>query len=128
VTGIYDHGKQHEMFTVLSGEDGKHLMYGVLYYFGVATGLRVGDILAVKVGQVGAEMDVREAKTGKIKRIKLDDQILRLISGYVDLKGLQSADRLFATTRQTVHRRFKIAGEACGLENIGTHSMRKTYA
>jgi integrase len=126
VRGIYDHGKQFEMFNALVG-DGRGMMYGVLYFFGVASGLRIGDILSVTAGQIGEDMLILEQKTQKIKRIRLDKQVLELISEYAKLKSLKPHERLFPVTRQTVLAHFKHAADAVGLENIGTHSMRYSY-
>jgi len=138
VQGIYDHSKQFEMFRELSGEDGKNLMYGVLYYFGVASGLRIGDILAVTVDQLPPLIDnphgrvttvlvVKEQKTGKTKEIQLDDEVLEILREYIDYKRLKHGDRLFPVSRQTALLHIKRAADRLGLDKIGTHSMRKTY-
>jgi len=95
VVGIYDHDKQHDIFYELSGADGKNVMHGVLYYFGVLSGLRIGDILEVTVEQIGPLVSVLEQKTGKKKEFTLDACSLMLIECYIDHKGLQTGDRLF---------------------------------
>jgi len=116
---------QFEMFGELCKGG---IMYGVLYYFGVASGLRIGDILGVRVRDIQIDMKVLESKTCKFKEFRLDDQVYELIRNYISVKELDYADRLFPVTRQTVLRHFRRAAEALGLKDIGTHSMRKTYA
>jgi integrase len=122
--GIYDDHDQLMMLATLTND--KPVM-GVIYYLGVVSGLRIGDLLALRAGDVGPSFSVTESKTGKTKRINLCGHGWELLRLYIELHEKRPQDRLFDTTRQTVHRYFKRAAAELGLEEIGTHSMRKTY-
>lgn len=101
-------------------------MMGVLFFVGVISGLRVSDMLALTVGQMQQVMEVTEQKTGKIKPISFTDSQWEFISTYME--DMRPHHRLFPTTRQTVHKYFSRVAKDLGIGNIGTHSMRKTYA
>jgi integrase len=123
VRGLYDDEAQFLMFDILMAQNA---LFGVLFWLGISSGLRVGDLLALRVGDVGREFGVVEAKTGKSRRVRLTDDGWKLVGAYIE--KLESADgRLFDTTRQTVYRNFIKAASKLGFEGIGTHSMRKTY-
>ena len=128
IPGIYDHKKQQKLFqTLLEGVD-KKAGYGELFYFGVSTGLRISDILTLKVADLGQKMQVLEAKTGKIKQIDLPVELVHLLGDYVASRELTPSDRLFPVSRQAVLSHFKRAGKRIGLPDVGTHTMRITYA
>jgi integrase len=125
VVGIYDHGKQHAMYEALSK---RGRMYGVLYYLGMETGLRIGDLLALSRPLMGAAHSVREQKTGKSKRFLLSPVLVAMLHDYQMRLGASPDRRLFPVSRQTVHKHFKAASAEIGLTDIGPHSMRKSYA
>ena len=57
-----------------------------LFTLGINTNLRASDILNIKVGQVkglkaGDELEVKEKKTGKLKRITLNRAVIGSIQG-----------------------------------------------
>jgi len=125
VTGIYDDDDQLLLFASLTANNA---MMGALAYLGIITGLRVGDMLALRAGDVGELFTVKESKTGKTKIIHLPFEGWKFIETYILVNEIPPDGRLFPTTRQTAHRYFKRAAKELGLENVGTHSMRKTYA
>lgn len=95
------------------------------------TGLRVGDVLALKKDQLKPQFWVTEAKTGKRKLIGLPAPLLR------DLKRQAGKVWVFEHRtnpeehrhRSTVWKDVKRASEACRLpQNVGPHSFRKVYA
>lgn len=99
----------------------------------VATGLRIGDVLALRTEQLrkGQRFTVHEAKTGKSKRIYLPKKL------YDDLKAQAGDAWVFPSprdpekhrTRQTVWADLKRAAKAFRLpQNVAPHSMRKVYA
>jgi len=48
----------------------------VLFLFGIYTGLRVSDIIPIKVKQImGDKIEIREKKTGKIRRFPINQQL-----------------------------------------------------
>ena len=95
------------------------------------TGLRVGDVLALRPEQLAPRMWVRESKTGKRRQVGLPAPLLadlRAHSGkYWVFPGAR--DERQHRTRQTVWADVKRAARAYRLpQNVGTHSGRKCYA
>ena len=95
------------------------------------TGLRVGDVLALRTDQIKPRFWVKEAKTGKSRLVGLTEELRR------DL--LEQAGRVYVfehrtdptkhRCRQAVWKDLKRAARAFRLpQNIGTHSARKVYA
>lgn len=73
VEPITDKTKIKQMYQFLNGKDPK---YGLLFKFGLNTGLRISDILPVKVkdilnekGQFREYFVLKEKKTAKEKRL-----------------------------------------------------------
>jgi len=126
VKGIYD---DKDQLLIVSTLVASNPMMGVLFYVGVVSGLRISDLLMLTVEQVGfGSFKAMEGKTGKEKWVTLSDEGYELVRTYIETQGLKSGDRLFRTTRQTAHKYFSNTAMSLGLSNIGTHSMRKTYA
>ena len=125
------------MYHVLYQCDPK---YGLLFKFGINTGLRISDILAVRVcdlykanGEFREYLSLRERKTGKEKKLKINDTLRRLIGRYVRKMGLDGDSFLFLSKkgghigRVQAYRVLRAAAERCGIESFGTHSLRKTW-
>jgi integrase len=116
----------------------KHGKYKVMWLIGIETGLRIGDILKLRVSDVsGGELVVQEQKTNKVKSVKLSVSLMRVISAHqrkYDLRDdhylVFSRDHLRyrSVTRQHAWRVVKAVSRSIGFEGIGTHSMRKTFA
>lgn len=111
----------------------------MLAKIGFSTALRVSDLLTLQVSDVKDRnfIEVKEKKTEKIKKHRLNDKVKNEIEKYVD--GMDDQEYLFKSregnnkpiTRQQAHAIMKKAGDNCGLSkkyNIGTHTLRKTYA
>lgn len=103
-----------------------------LFIIGLNTGLRIGDIVKLKVKDFNNEyLYLEEEKTSKKKRIILNDEIKRVILEYYsDAPGgaylFPSRQGGHITPCQT-WRWFKEAKKACRIKyNIGTHTMRKS--
>lgn len=96
----------------------------------IHTGLRIGDILALKAGQLKPRVTIHEAKTGKSRRITIPAKLLRAIQDQAgDVWAFPGRDPEKPKTRQAVWRDVKRAAEAMRLPvNIGTHTARKVYA
>lgn len=95
------------------------------------TGLRIGDVLALRTEQLSSRIWVTEAKTGKRKQVGLPGPLLD------DLKAHAGPVYVFPSrcnpnahrTRQTVWKDVKRAARAFRLpQNVGPHSFRKVYA
>jgi integrase len=116
----------------------KHGKYKVMWLIGVETGLRISDILKLRVNDVsGGKLVVQEQKTAKTKTMKLSASLMRDISAHVRRYALRddhflvfSRDHLRyrPVTRQQAWRVVKAVSRLVGFDGIGTHSMRKTFA
>jgi integrase len=123
VDAIYDGEGQLMMLATLT--KAKPMM-GAIFLLGVASGLRIGDLLALRVVDLGPRMVVVERKTGKTKRFELEAGHLEFLTEYAD--GRPPDAKLFPTTRTTVYRWFRRIASDLGIEgDIGTHTMRKTH-
>ena len=98
-----------------------------------ATGLRVGDVLALRTEQVekGRRFAVREEKTGKVRRVYIPENLHR--------RALQMAGHRFVfegrldgkrhRTRQAVYKDLMRAAGLFRLrEHISPHTCRKVWA
>lgn len=125
------------MYQTLCKTDPK---YGMLFKFGLNTGLRIGDILPLKVGDIFLEngeyrehLIIAEQKTGKEKKIKLNGMLRKVMQAYIEGQESNKRSYLFASKkgghigRVQAYRVLKKAAEQCGIENFGTHSLRKTW-
>jgi integrase len=117
----------------------KHPRYGLLWEMGILTGLRVSDLLTLKPRQISPDgsFTVTEGKTGKEKTIKLPPKILKKTKLIINRYNLQPGDYIFFShekqkhkpvSRQWVHNLIALSAKISGLDSVGTHSMRKTYA
>lgn len=110
---------------------------------GINCGLRIGDLLRLKVGDVRISrtrwrerIAVREQKTGKTKEFPLSDVMKKALGEYLATRpGVSLSAPLFPSqkggrplTRQAAWRILSEAADAVGItENIGTHTLRKTF-
>ena len=104
--------------------------YRLIWMIGCATGLRISDILALRVEQLLSDRTtVREIKTGKSRRIYVRKKIRLEVGKYQEEHSIAAGKPLFTVSRQSVWEAFKQAAARAGLRrNVGTHSMRKCYA
>ncbi len=110
----------------------------LIFVFGINTGLRVSDILALNIGDVKDKQFVviREKKTGKYKKFPLNNKLRQLISEYLqDISTNRLNTPLFLGDKGSrLHRSivYKFLNEAVNTLNlevgaVGTHTMRKTF-
>ena len=107
----------------------------LLFVIGINTGLRISDILELKVKDVKGKTHIAiiENKTKKNKRFKVNNSLRYELDNYI--KGMDDEDYLFKSrkgenkpiTRVQAYRILKNAGENIGLGEIGTHTLRKTF-
>lgn len=96
----------------------------------LVTGLRVGDVLALKPERLKSHFWVTEQKTGKKRQVGLPEPLLS------DLKKnagkwwvFPGRDPRKHRTRQAVWKDVKRAAKAFRIpQNVGPHSARKVYA
>lgn len=112
----------------------QHYRNYFLFVLGINTGLRISDLLALRVGDVKGKSHIiiTEQKTGKLKRFKINAELKEHISKFTIDKD--KAAFLFQSRRGSdrIHRvqAWKILNAAArevGLEEIGTHTLRKTF-
>lgn len=94
------------------------------------TGLRIGDVLALRTAQIKRQFYVTEAKTGKRRRVNLPERLLARIRAQAGeewaFPGVKPGR---PKTRQAVWRDVKRAAKALRIPaNIAPHSLRKRYA
>ena len=97
----------------------------------VATGLRVGDVVALRTDQLARQFWITEQKTGKRRRVNLTDDLLRQLRQQAGrewvFQGSRSPQK--HRTRQAVWWDVKRAAKAFRLpQNVAPHSLRKLYA
>lgn len=112
----------------------------VLFMTGINTGLRISDILQLKVKDVRGVEDIElvEKKTGKPKEIPINRSLRTALKPY--LKDKDDEEYLFLSrqkdkkgkrkhiNRSTAYRIIKEAAIECGFrKRCGTHTMRKTF-
>lgn len=107
----------------------------MLFLVGINTGLRISDILKLRVSDVRNQTHItmKEQKTGKRKKIKITG-IAEELDDYIE--NMASDEYLFQSqkgtnqpiTRVQAYRILNKAANAVGIqEEIGTHTLRKTY-
>jgi len=107
----------------------------IMFLFGIYSGLRISDILKLRVRDVkGKEKIVmREKKTGKERKFPLNKVLKKSLASYVGQK--KDYEFLFRSrqgcnqpvSRQQAWKILSEAGERFGLDSIGTHTLRKTF-
>lgn len=105
----------------------------LIFLLGINTGLRVNDIVRLKIGDVRGQkvFYIREGKTNKRREINLG-MIQKEIDAFIE--GKQSDEYLFksqkgskAISTTQVYRILNDAADFVGRNDIGTHTMRKTF-
>lgn len=123
---------------------GQNLRDYSLFVLGVNSGLRVSDIVALRVGDVldvkgriKNRIKIKEKKTGKTKDFPVAASAAKALVEYLTTRPNAGPDEpLFlsrqkgrAITRHTVWETLSAAAKAVGITDpIGSHSMRKTMA
>ena len=114
----------------------KHSMRDrLIFAIGVNVGLRVSDILNLNISDVYNKtyVVIREQKTNKYKRFALNNKLQRLLNEYlkdvpISNKPLFSGNNGERIQRSYVYKFLNDAAQAVNIkENIGTHTMRKTF-
>lgn len=107
----------------------------ILFVIGINTGLRASDLVNLKVKDVkGREhIIITEKKTGKEKRILITPQLKRDLKGYIQNKDDNQyiiKSRIGTNkplSRKMVYVILRKVAEECGLREIGSHTLRKTF-
>ncbi|MBN2000927.1 tyrosine-type recombinase/integrase [candidate division KSB1 bacterium] len=112
----------------------------LLFVMGINNGLRVGDLLKLKVSDVrkmrpGDSITIMEGKTGKQNVLVVNKAVYDALKGYLDMKKPDEKEYLFksrkgdeAITIQAVNNKIKQWTVAINMRgNYGAHSLRKTW-
>lgn len=106
----------------------------LLFKLGISTGLRCGDLVALKVDQLKGKSSfkIREGKTKKERTVYLNN-LMADLADYMEtlppdtmyLFPSRKGDGYITTTQ--AYRIIAKAGDMIGNHSIGTHTMRKTF-
>ncbi|RQD63182.1 MAG: site-specific integrase [Desulfonatronovibrio sp. MSAO_Bac4] len=112
----------------------------LLFTMGINNGLRIGDILKLKVKQVqglrpGETLRIREQKTDKDNILLINKAVHRALDDHLASAGLEPDDYLFKSKKGsgplTVSAANRLVKSWCKTINLrgnyGTHSLRKTF-
>ena len=108
----------------------------LLFVAGINTGLRISDLLKLRVFDVKdkSHIEFRETKTGKNKRFYINPILKTCFDNYI--QNMTSDSFLFCSrkgknkpiTRVQAYKIINDAVKATGLcDKIGTHTLRKTF-
>lgn len=105
------------------------------------TGLRVGELIALEWRDVDftvnrimvrrsycrTENKTKSTKTGHHRAVSLNPQAVALLRNWSEL-GAEGPDKVFAVNYTAAHRALLRIADAAGLENVGWHTLRHTFA
>jgi integrase len=107
----------------------------IIFLIGINLGRRVSDIVTLKAKHLRNRdrLVIKEKKTGKETYLIIPAVLKSELSEY--LKSFKDEDYIFPRrysenkpiSAKRVYQIMKKVANICGLDNIGTHSMRKTF-
>ncbi|MFW5749916.1 MAG: site-specific integrase [Halanaerobium sp.] len=107
----------------------------ILFVLGINTGLRISDMLKLKVEDLRGKSHIvlKEQKTSKNKKFLINSNLRRELDKYT--AAMADKEYLFQSrigqnkplSRFQAYRILSSAGRKAGLESIGCHSTRKTF-
>ena len=105
----------------------------MLFVVGINTGLRISDILPLRVKDVvGKHIIIKEKKTNKNKRLWINNTLRTELDKYI--ADMDDDDLLFPSrkgdkpiSRIQAYRILNDVAEELGVPEIGTHTLRKTF-
>lgn len=144
VEPIRDRKKIEAMKKLLNSSPRDHL----LFLIGINTAFRVSDLLSLRYvdviddkGRVLEHFTLKETKTGKNNKVAMTKGVQKALKEYVanNYRGdmyeylFKSRKRDKDGTSQPINRKsawriIQQAADQLGLKNIGSHSLRKTFA
>jgi len=117
----------------------------LLFVFGINSGLRIGDLLSLKLGDVKDsqgglkdDLDIREQKTGKTRKVFFNKQIKEALKYYLEKADIFDLDQYLFTSEKsrknkplTRVRAYQLINKWCkdvGLNcKVGGHTLRKSF-
>jgi integrase len=139
VEPIKDKKKIDALLMYLKGKSQRDYL---LCKFQINTGLRIGDVVKIKVDDLlTSNMNfkdyfvLKEQKTSKEKKIKLNDSLKKALKAYIKQNELEVDKYIFQSrkglnepiTVTQAYRILKAAAVNLNIENFGTHSLRKSW-
>ncbi|MNN17019.1 site-specific tyrosine recombinase XerC [compost metagenome] len=106
----------------------------IMFMVGINTGLRISDILRLRVRDViGSHISLREKKTKKQKRILISPELKKALQPYIE--GMSPNDYLIKSReginrpicREMAYKIVRSIGDEFGLSELGCHTLRKTF-
>jgi len=110
-----------------------------LFKVGINSNLRASDLIRLKVSDFNnlTSIKMKENKTAKTKTMYLNPSIFESVAKYISNNKLKDDDYLFFShrkrrgsehiLREDVWRIMQKIKEIAGIDNIGSHSLRKTF-
>ena len=117
----------------------------LMFVFGINSGLRIGDILSLKLadvkdsqGNLKDYLDIKEQKTGKIRKVFFNKQIKDALNYYLKKTKLFDLDHFLFTNEKSKEnkaisriRAYQLINAWCrevGIKHkVGGHTLRKTF-
>ena len=98
-----------------------------------STGLRLGDVLSMKLSQIhtsekGYRLKIKEKKTGKERDVPMPSELYAYLTEYALSNGRKRDETIFNLTPRAVTKYIKKVVDYLGMENVSSHSWRKMYA
>lgn len=111
--------------------------YYIMFLIGINIGLRISDILTLKVSDVSRKthVTITEEKTGKTKRFLINENMRKELNSYIENHNMKDKEYLIQSrkgvnrpiSRVQAYRVLNETADSIGLEEVGTHTMRKTF-
>ena len=134
VQPIREKKKIEAMKTLLKAKNEK---YYLMFRIGINVGLRVSDILELKVRDVRNKdhVTINEQKTDKTKRFLIPTALRKELASYIKKNNMKDDEYLIQSrkgnnkpiSRIQAYRVLNEVAKQIGLDEVGTHTMRKTF-
>ena len=132
VEPIRDKSRIEEMKLALKKQNYRDY---IMFMVGINTGLRISDILKLKVKDVRnkTHIEITEGKTDKTKNILINNNLKSELDEYII--NMKDYEYLFQSqkgankpiSRVQAYRVLQKSAKKIGLEKVGTHTLRKTF-
>lgn len=131
VQPIRDAQKLHEVLDYLKATNERNY---IMFLVGIHTAFRISDILKLKVKDVrGDYITIREEKRDKLNRTLIHPKLKRALRHYIAdrddeeylIKSREGDNK--PISRYQAYRIIRGACESCGVYEVGTHTLRKTF-
>lgn len=138
VSPIKDINKINKIKTILKEKSKRDFL---LFVLGINTGLRISELLSLKIADVWDKslpkefLIVENDKDSLIKTIYLNCKVRQALIDYINSIDFDDAHYLFKSkknnnpiSRQQAYRIINTAAKEAGIgDRIGTHTLRKTF-